>query len=351
MILNAINDIINIVIEVIMMSKFEMRIDTKKIERQLQKQLDSMSLKIAKEQIMRKRKENGNMFFNLSSNDELLLDVFIEKYNEKNNFEINGNCNEFPDYMKFSIKDSMNNLKLNQLISHFDCFIDRSWYVVLTPDALKYYEWKGSRTELYTELASSDKKLLNELIELDSKDENITEYLKDKVNNDKKDIIRGIIGNLKSNGLLSVSWASDTIVYAKLTQSGRTFFEREEEYYKRLKDFNSNKTITIETINAENSNIIVGDVIDSNIILNNTLDKIESEIDKNCKTEKEKRELTELLNETKEIIDDFKETKQFSTRKSFYKKLFNHFSEHSWFYAEIVNLLGQVVLMKVSGQI
>ena len=99
MILNAINDIINIVIEVIMMSKFEMRIDTKKIERQLQKQLDSMSLKIAKEQIMRKRKENGNMFFNLSSNDELLLDVFIEKYNEKNNFEINGNCNEFPDFI------------------------------------------------------------------------------------------------------------------------------------------------------------------------------------------------------------------------------------------------------------
>ena len=58
-----------------------------------------------------------------------------------------------------------------------------------------------------------------------------------------------------------------------------------------------------------------------------------------------------VRDEAKEIIDDFKESKQISTRKGFFKKLSSHFEKHGWFYGEMVGLFGQAMLMKISGQI
>lgn len=325
--------------------------DIKKFERQLNKQLDSIAMNINKEQQIEKRKEANSMFLILNSNEESMLDIFLEKYNSSKSYEISGDCSEFPDYMRFSIKDTMNNLKLNNIISYYDLFIDGGWNVILTPDSINYYSWKGSRIELFNELASSDKSLLKELIKIDQDGENITDYLKEKIEKDDKDITRGIIGNLKNNGLLNISWADNTIYFASLTHQGRTFFEREEEYNNRIKMLNSSKTFNIGTINAQDSNVFLGDVINSTVVLNDTLTKIENDINQNCNSQEEKESLTELLNEAKEIIDDFKESKQVSTRKGFFKKLSSHLEKHGWFYGEIVGLFGQAMLMKISGQI
>ena len=198
--------------------------DTKKFEKQLNKQLDSIVMNIKKEQQINKRKETNSMFLILNANEESMLDIFLEKYDSNKSYEISGNCNEFPDYMRFSIKDTMNNLKLNNIISHYDLFIGGGWNAILTPDSINYYSWKGSRIELFNELASSDKSLLKELIKIDQNGENITDYLKEKIENDDKDDIRGIISNLKTNGLLNTSWADNTIYLATLTHQGRTFF-------------------------------------------------------------------------------------------------------------------------------
>lgn len=326
------------------MASIKLKFDTKKFERQLNE-----IVKNKQKEIMIKSK--GDDMYTLNSNQETMLDVFLTKYKESKKYEIFGNESEFPDYMRFSIKTTMDELKYAGLLSHCDLFISGDWHVILTPDAMKYYSKKGSRSELFSELAKSDKELLKEIIELDETDGNISQFLREKVDNDKKDIVRGIIGNLKSNGLLTVLWADNTVGEALLTQQGRTFFEREKDYEDKTKKTNIQNVLNIETINAPNGNVIIGDVNDSNIVINNALSKIETEIEEKCDNNEEKEELNSLLEEAKEIIENYKETKQFTTRKSFFKKLTEHLDKHGWFYAEITSLLGQAALMKISGQI
>jgi hypothetical protein len=123
--------------------------------------------------------------YTLNENEETLLDIFIDKYNKINKYEISGNYDEFPNHLQFCIKDTMQNLKYTGLISSFDAFLD-GWYVVLSPDAMKYYNKKGSRLELFNELAKSDKELLKKIIEEDEKNGNISELLKDKINKDPR---------------------------------------------------------------------------------------------------------------------------------------------------------------------
>lgn len=106
------------------------------------------------------------------------------------------------------------------------------WNVTLTPEALEYFDKKGRRTELFDILVNNEEKLLTDLIEIDKVNGNITEFLQEKIKNDTKDIFRGILGTLKTNGLISGTWASNTIWNVNLTQAGRSYFERKELYNK-----------------------------------------------------------------------------------------------------------------------
>ena len=326
------------------MASIKFKFDTKKFEKQLKEIVNDKQKEIM-------IKSQGDDMYILNSNQETMLDVFLSKYEETKKYEIFGNDREFPDYMRFSIKDTMNELKYTGLLSHCDFFSSGNWHVILTPDALKYYLKKGSRLELFSELAKSDRELLRKIIDFDESDGNISEFLRDKVDNDKKDIVRGIIGNLKSNGLLTVFWADNTVAEAHLTQQGRTFFEREKDYEDKINKTQSKNIVNIHTINAPNGNVIIGDVIDSNLIINNTISQIESEIEARCESDEEKETLKELLDEAKEIVDNYKEIKIFTPRKKFFQRLTEHMDKHGWFYAEIANLIGQAALMKISGQI
>lgn len=278
----------------------------------------------------------------LNSNEEELLDILISKV-KNNNYEIMIKHDEYPDYMKFSIKDYLNKLKIIGLISHFSVYIVEGCYVVLTPAAFKYYNKKGSRKELFSELATIDKDFLKEIIEKDNKKENLVEFLKTKIENDSDDTIREIIGVLRSNGLLNVLWADNTICEAKLTHNGKTFFEREKNYKEEMK-------LNSTYINAQNSNIFMGNIVNSTININNALNNIKNDIETKCTSDEEKEELQELLEEAKEIIDNYNQTNCLTKRSGFFKKLVSHFDKHGWFYAEIVNLFGQFVLTKISGQ-
>lgn len=162
----------------------------------------------------------------LSKNAEIMLNIFLNKYNEEKDYSVNGNMSEFPEYMKFCIKETMEDLKLYGYISIYNNFIDGGWFVTLTPESLQYFEKKGCREELFDELADSEKTLLNEIIKVENSNGNISGFLEEKVNNEEKNIIRGIIETLDSNGLIRISWASDTVYNAVLTQAGRTYFEK-----------------------------------------------------------------------------------------------------------------------------
>lgn len=330
------------------MAKFEIKFDAKKIERELNKQVDEMVRKKKKEILMQQNKKKMTMNI-VSQNAELILEVFLDKYSEIRKYIINGNMSEFPDYMHIGIKKIMEELELCGYISNYNFYMGGGWSVTLTPESLKYFEKKGNREELFDELADSEKELLNEIIKVENSNGNITEFLEKKVNDDEKDIIRGIIGTLDSNGLIRVMWASDTVYNAILTQAGRTYFEREKKHNERLSKLSSN-TYNINNLTATNSNFVMGDVVNSTLSIDNSVSRIEQEIEEKCDNEDDKKALQELLEETKEIIENIEESKHIDKRKSFFKKLTDHFDKHGWFYAEVVSLLGQTALNLLGGK-
>ena len=213
------------------MAKFEIKIDAKKFEKQLNKQINDIVKKEQNRLINLNSNERGKTNV-LNKNSEEVLKVLLNKYEEKQNFSITGTYEEFPENTKFCIKEIMENLRQNDYISNYFPWL-HGWNVILAPEALEYFEKKGKRIELFEELVDSERKLLKEIIEIENNNGNISEFLAEKVNNDERDIERGIIGSLHSNELLNVFWADDTVADAALTQAGRTFFEREQKYKER----------------------------------------------------------------------------------------------------------------------
>ena len=132
-----------------------------------------------------------------------------------------------------------------------------------------------------------------------------------------------------------------------MTQAGRTYFEREKKYNEKLERLNSKNIYN--NINAMNSTVFLGNVIDSTINIDNSISRIEHEIEKKCDNETDKKELLELLEEAKEILGNIKDSKHIDKRKGFFQKITNHFDKHGWFYAEIVGLFGETVIKLLGG--
>ena len=84
---------------------------------------------------------------------EVLLSL-LEWYDGNSNRHISGYYSEFPEYMNFSIKDSIHKLKC---LGYLACNLSTlsRWEVILSPDCLSYFEKKGMRKELFEELPSN----------------------------------------------------------------------------------------------------------------------------------------------------------------------------------------------------
>ena len=329
------------------MSNFKIKIDTKKFEKQLNKQIEEIAFEKQKEIIKKQLIKGDNEMNILPNKEEILLEIILNKYDGNENMIVNGSYDEIPSNMHFGIKNIFRTLELYNYIGHFEQWLD-GWSVVLNQEGIEYFEKKGMRKELFEELADNEKELLKEIIEIEENNGNISEFLANRVNKDEKDIVRGIICELKANGLINVSWASNTVNNAVLTQPGRTYFEREEKYFKRMKE-SANNTYNIGNIYADGSNVVIGDVINSSLNIDNSYTRIENRIEQECNQE-DKLEIKELLEETKEIIDNMKKNGSIGQRKSFFKRLTDHACKYGWLYAEIVNLIGNAAIGIIGGK-
>ena len=329
------------------MSNFKIKIDTKKFEKQLNKQIEEIAFEKQKEIIKKQLIKGDNEMNILPNKEEILLEIILNKYDGNENMIVNGSYDEIPSNMHFGIKNIFRTLELYNYIGHFEQWLD-GWSVVLNQEGIEYFEKKGMRKELFEELADNEKELLKEIIEIEEYNGNISEFLANRVNKDEKDIVRGIICELKANGLINVSWASNTVNNAVLTQPGRTYFEREEKYFKRMKE-SANNTYNVGNIYADGSNVVIGDVINSSLNIDNSYTRIENRIEQECNQE-DKLEIKELLEETKEIIDNMKKNGSIGQRKSFFKRLTDHACKYGWLYAEIVNLIGNAAIGIIGGK-
>ena len=329
------------------MSNFKIKIDTKKFEKQLNKQIEEIAFEKQKEIIKKQLIKGDNEMNILPNKEEILLEIILNKYDGNENMIVDGSYDEIPSNMHFGIKNIFRTLELYNYIGHFEQWLD-GWSVVLNQEGIEYFEKKGMRKELFEELADNEKELLKEIIEIEENNGNISEFLANRVNKDEKDIVRGIICELKANGLINVSWASNTVNNAVLTQPGRTYFEREEKYFKRMKE-SANNTYNVGNIYADGSNVVIGDVINSSLNIDNSYTRIENRIEQECNQE-DKLEIKELLEETKEIIDNMKKNGSIGQRKSFFKRLTDHACKYGWLYAEIVNLIGNAAIGIIGGK-
>ena len=330
------------------MSNFKIKIDMKKFEKDLNKQLEKIVYEQQKEFMLKNKIEKGdNEMTILPQKEEELLQIILNKYDGNEEMNVNGNSTELPKNMRFGLKDIFNTLKLYNYIAEWNFYIGGEWFVVLNQEGIDYFGKKGMRQELFEELADNEKKLLKEIVETEANGGNISELLANKVDLDEKDIVRGIIGSLRKNGLLNVSWASDTVYNASLTNPGRTYFEREAKYLKRMES-NKNNIYNFGDISIDRGNFVAGDVVNSVLNVDSHIAQIEKDItDKAEDNDKEK--LKEILEEAKEIMENINNNGIIEKRKGFFKKLTEHATKYGWFYAEIVNLIGTAVLTKIGG--
>lgn len=284
----------------------------------------------------------------LPHKEEELLRIILNGYDGNKEMISRGNYDQIPSYMQLDIKNLFESLNMHNYIGKNAIYLSGDWFASINQEALDYFDKKGMRKELFEELADNEKLLLKEIIEAENNNVNISVLLAEKINSDDKDIVRNIIGELRSNGFLNVAWADDTVYSAELTQPGRTYFEREEKYFKRMKE-SVNNTYNVGNIYADGSNVVIGDVRDSFLNIDNSFSRIENKVEQECDQE-DKFEINELLEEAREIIDNMKKNGSIGQRKSFFKKLTEHACKYGWLYAEIVNLIGTAAIGVLGGK-
>lgn len=132
---------------------------------------------------------------------------------------------------------------------------------------------------------------------------------------------------------------------ATLTPQGITYFEDKKAALVKEKAMRS--PINIGSITATGSNIVIGDVINSTFSIDNSVTRIEQEIEE--KGGEDKEELKELLEEVKELIENMQDSRHIPKNKGLFSRLSDHLEKHGWFYGEVVGLIGAATLQLLQG--
>lgn len=132
---------------------------------------------------------------------------------------------------------------------------------------------------------------------------------------------------------------------ATLTPQGITYFEDKKVAQEKEKAMRS--PINIGSITATGSNIVIGDVINSSFSIDNSLDRLEQEIEE--KGGEDKEELKDILEEAKELIENMQDSRHIPKNKGLFSRLSNHLEKHGWFYGEIIGLIGATALQLLQG--
>lgn len=93
--------------------------------------------------------------------------------------------------------------------------------------------------------------------------------------------------------------------------------------------------------------MVFGNVSGSTLTVDNSIHQIEQAIDE--KGGEDKKELHELLDEVKELIENIQSSRAIPKQKKLFEKISNHMEKHGWFYGAVVQLLGTTALGLIGG--
>lgn len=147
------------------------------------------------------------------------------------------------------------------------------------------------------------------------------------------------IEKLVQYGMVGAKILYDNGGFVTLMPKAFTYFEDKDKAIERHKE-RENRPVAGDFVNK--GNIIFGDVIDSTLSVNNSIEYIEKYIEQEAGEDKE--ELKEILEDVMELVENIKDSRSIPKQKKLYSKIGDHASKHSWFYGKVVEMLGKTIL-------
>lgn len=144
---------------------------------------------------------------------------------------------------------------------------------------------------------------------------------------------------LKNYGMI-LDWSCfiDGTFSLYLTQTAVHYFDNKKNAYE-----NKQKSyIQIENLNANGSNVVLGDLFNSSLSVDNSIQSIENEIKERGGEDTEI--LLALFEEVKDYAENIQKCQMVGKNTHLLSKLKEHISKNNWFYAEVVAFLGEIVL-------
>ena len=126
---------------------------------------------------------------------------------------------------------------------------------------------------------------------------------------------------------------------ATITPQGFSYFENKEQALKRHEE--EKKQMSVGNI-TNYGNIVFGNVSNSTLSVDNSIHEIERMIDEHGG--EDKAELSELLEEVKELIENMQASRNIPKQKKLFQRLNDHIVRHGWFYGAVVQLLGTAAM-------
>lgn len=124
-----------------------------------------------------------------------------------------------------------------------------------------------------------------------------------------------------------------------------TYFENKEKALHKQEE-EQKKTFNASLNNY--GNMVFGNVSNSTLTVDNSIQEIERMI--NEQGGEDKKELFELLEEVKELLENMKTNRNIPKRKKLFERISDHLSKHGWFYGAMVQLLGTATITMLGAQ-
>ena len=147
-------------------------------------------------------------------------------------------------------------------------------------------------------------------------------------------------GNCVNRGYIKVFWADNLPYEVTINNSARTYNERLAEY--EAEKARSHQQNFFSGSFTNNGNMVFGNVSGATLSVDNSIHKLERDIEKLGGDDKE--ELQELLDEVKELIENIQSSRTIPKQKRLFQRLNDHIVKHGWFYGGVVQLLGTAVM-------
>ena len=283
----------------------------------------------------------------MSKTHEEALRIILDKFDDNDEYKVTGEYSDFPVYVLHSIKDTMETLKVNGYIARQMLTLS-SWEVTLTPEGISYFDDQKRNTErgkqVFNKLLTNSKKLLDEILQSENPEMMLCERF-EKCSPKEDDNLRSLLRELIDEGYINIPyWADDMPGAVSINNSARTYDERLREYERQF----DKQVVNHITYYGDIYGVATtGDIINTTINIDNSIQIIQREIE--SKGGEDKEALYSLLEEAKFLVDEIKETKQIKENPDFFQKITSHMSKHGWFYGAVLGLIGQVSLQVISG--